>query len=66
MTFDELRITYQCPERLARHLYDQLSAMRAELAQVEAVLAIAEAQRNKLKNKQQPAPRRAQRDREST
>jgi len=58
VTFEQLRVTYQCPERLARHLYDELGAARAEIARFEAALTLAEAQRNKLKNKLAPPPAR--------
>lgn len=51
MTFEELRITYQSDEQMARALFGQL-------AQVEAMLAIAEAQRDKLKKKLAPPPAR--------
>lgn len=51
MTFEQLRITYQSDEQMARALFDQL-------AQVEAMLAMAEAQRDKLKNKLAPPPAR--------
>ncbi|WP_314435833.1 hypothetical protein [Massilia timonae] len=62
MTYEALRATYQCPERLARHLYDQLGEARAEIARFEAALSLAEAQRDKLKNKLAPvAPRRTHR-----
>ena len=62
VTYEELRITYQCPERLARHLYGELTAAHAEIAQFGAALALAEAQRDKAKNKLTPAaPRRAHR-----
>lgn len=44
MTFEELRITYQSDEQMARALFGLL-------AQVEAALSLAEAQRDKLKNK---------------
>lgn len=62
MTYEELRITHQCPERLARQLFDELAAARAEIGRFEAALSLAEAQRDKLKNKLTPAaPRRAHR-----
>lgn len=51
MTFEQLRITYQSDEQMARALFDQL-------AEVEAMLNMAEAQRNKLKNKLAPPPAR--------
>lgn len=55
MTFEQLRITYQSDEQMARALFGQL-------AQVEAALSLAEAQRDKLKNKLAPAaPRRTHR-----
>lgn len=52
MTFEQLRVTYQCPEQMARALFDQV-------AQLQAMLALTEAQRDKVKNKLAgPAPRR--------
>lgn len=51
MTFEQLRITYQSDEQMARALFDQL-------AQVEAALSLAEAQRDKLKNKLAAPPAR--------
>lgn len=51
MTFEQLRITYQSDEQMARALFSQL-------AQVEAMLALAEAQRDKVKNKLAPQPAR--------
>jgi hypothetical protein len=62
VSFEALRATYQCPERLARHLYDGLTEALAEIARFEAALSLAEAQRDKLKNKLAPAtPRRTHR-----
>lgn len=58
MSFEALRVTFQCPERLARHLYDELTAVRAEIARFEAALSLAEAQRDKLKNKLAPPTER--------
>ena len=55
MTFEQLRITYQSDEQMARALFDQL-------AEVEAMLTMAEAQRNKLKNKLAPPARRTYRE----
>lgn len=58
MTFDELRITYQSDEQMARALFGQV-------AQLEAAITLVEAQRDKARRKlTAPAPRRAQRDRE--
>lgn len=55
MTFEQLRITYQSDEQMARALFGQL-------AEVEAMLSLAEAQRDKLKMKLAPAaPRRTHR-----
>jgi hypothetical protein len=51
VTFDELRATHQSDAQLARALYDQLT-------QVEAMLALAEAYRDKLKKKLAPPPAR--------
>lgn len=52
MTYEELRVTYQSDEQMARALFGQL-------AEVEAMLALAEAQRDKVKNKLAgTAPRR--------
>ena len=51
MTFEELRITYQCPEQMARDLFAQVALEQALRAKAE----------NKLNP---PAPRRANRDRE--
>jgi len=48
-TFEEQRITYQSDEQMARALF-------ARLAEVEAMLALAEAQRDKLKTKLAPPP----------
>jgi hypothetical protein len=51
VTFEELRITYQCPEQMARDLFAQV--------------ALEQALRTKAENKLNPlAPRRAHRDRE--
>lgn len=51
MTFEELRITYQCPEQMARDLFAQV--------------ALEQALRTKAENKlNPPAPRRVNRDRE--
>ena len=51
MTFEELRITYQCPEQMARDLFAQV--------------ALEQALRTKAENKlNPPAPRGAHRDRE--
>lgn len=58
MSFEALRVTYQCPERLARHLYDELGAARAEIAQAHAMISLIEAQRDKLKKKLAPPPAR--------
>lgn len=58
MSFEALRVTYQCPEQLARHLYDALAEALAEIARFEAALSLAEAQRDKLKNKLAPPPAR--------
>jgi hypothetical protein len=51
VTFEELRITYQCPEQMARDLFAQVALEQALRAKAE----------NKLNP---PAPRRANRDRE--
>ena len=65
MSFEKLRLEYQCPERLARHLYEELEQIRKDLTRTEALLAIASAHRNKAEKKLAPlAPRRANRDRE--
>lgn len=65
MSFEKLRIEYQCPERFARHLYEELEQTRKDLAQTQALLAIASAHRNKAEKKlAPPAPRRLNRDRE--
>jgi len=62
VSFEALRVTYQCPERLARHLYDELDAARVEIAQAHAMISLIEAQRDKLKKKlAPPAPRRTHR-----
>lgn len=51
VTFEELRITYQCPEQMARDLFAQV--------------ALEQALRTKAENKlNPPAPRRVNRDRE--
>ena len=42
VTFDELRISYQCPEKLARALYDDLAVTNALLALEQALRAKAE------------------------
>ena len=58
MTFDELRITYQCPEQMARDLFRQLVV-------AEAAATIAQAHRVRAENKLAKAlPRRINRDRE--
>lgn len=51
MTFEQLRITYQSDEQMARALF-------AELAQAHAMIDLIEAQRDKLKNKLAPPPAR--------
>jgi len=51
VTFEELRITYQCPEQMARDLFAQVALEQALRAKAE----------NKLKP---PAPSRVNRDRE--
>lgn len=67
MSFEKLRLEHQCPERLARHLYEELEHTRKDLAQTEALLAIASAHRNKAEKKlAPPAPRRMNRDPEGT
>jgi len=58
VTFEELRITYQCPEQMARELYRQLAITQAAHALEQALRARAE---NKLAK---GAPRRSNRDRE--
>ena len=42
MTFEELRISYQCPERLARALYDELAVARSLLELEQALRSKAE------------------------
>ena len=65
VSFEKLRLEYQCPERLARHLYEEIEQIRKDLAQTQALLAIASAHRNKAEKKLAPlAPRRINRDRE--
>ena len=65
VSFEKLRLEHQCPERLARHLYEELDQTRKDLARTEALLAIASAHRNKAEKKLAPlAPRRVNRDRE--
>lgn len=54
MSFEALRITYQSDEQMARALFAQLS-------QVEAMLALAESQRDKMKKKLAPPARRTHR-----
>lgn len=54
MSFEKLRLEHQCPERLARHLYEELEQTRKDLAQTEALLAIASAHRNKAEKKLAP------------
>lgn len=69
MTYDELRITYQSDEQMARAMFDrvwlleiELSTTRSNLSVSEALRALAEAQRDKLKNKlAPPAERRTHR-----
>lgn len=57
MTFEELRITYQCPEQMARALFAQVAALQALHTMEQALRAKAE---NKLAGL---APRRINRDR---
>ena len=65
VSFEKLRLEHQCPERLARHLYEELEQTRKDLARTEALLAIASAHRSKAEKKLAPlAPRRINRDRE--
>ncbi|WP_312517266.1 hypothetical protein [Massilia sp.] len=55
MTFERLRVTYQSDEHMARALFNQV-------AELQAMLALAEAQRDKVKNKLAgPVPRRTYR-----
>lgn len=58
MTFEALRVTYQCPERLARYLYDELGTARSEIDQAHAMISLIEAQRDKLKKRLAPPPAR--------
>lgn len=51
MTFEQLRITYQSDEQMARALF-------AQVVQLQAMLALTAAQRDKLKNKLAPPPAR--------
>lgn len=58
MTYEEVRITYKSDGQMARAMFEQV-------AQLEAAVALAEAQRDKLKKKLiPPATRRVNRDRE--
>ena len=57
MTYEELRITYQCPEQMARDLFKQLATAQAMHTMEQALRARAE---NKLAGL---APRRTNRDR---
>ncbi|WP_314439456.1 hypothetical protein [Massilia timonae] len=51
MTFEQLRITYQSDEQMARALF-------AQVVQLQAMLALTAAQRDKFKNKLAPPPAR--------
>jgi len=63
VSFEKLRLEHQCPERLARHLYEELEQIRKDLAQTQALLAIASAHRSKAEKKlAPPSPRRINRD----
>ena len=42
MTYEELRITYQCPEQMARDLFKQLATAHAMHAMEQALRARAE------------------------
>lgn len=65
MTFEQLRITYQSDEQMARALFYrnwlleiELSTARNNLEVSEALRSMAEAQRDKLRNKLAPPPAR--------
>ena len=58
MTYEELRITYQCPEQMARDLFKQLATAQAMHTMEQALRARAE---KKLAAATTTAPRRAYR-----
>jgi hypothetical protein len=39
LTYDQLRNTYQCPEELAKFLFDMLTIQDAKLKKIETTLA---------------------------
>ena len=71
MTYEEMRFTHQCPERLAQRLFGDLEESRAEVAHLQSALAAANAMhtmeqalRARAENKVAGlAPRRTNRDR---
>ena len=65
VSFEKLRLEYQCPEKLARRLFDDCASLRAELAATQAAHALEQALRARAENKLAKAmPRRVNRDRE--
>ena len=65
MTFEDLRITYQCPEKLARQLFDDCAKLRAELAATQEMHSLEQALRARTERKTTwPPARRVNRDRE--
>jgi hypothetical protein len=73
LTFEQLRLEHQCPERLAQQLFFELQMREVELASLKSELAVSEAlrlldqalrARAEQKLATATAPRRINRDRE--
>jgi len=43
VTYEKLRLTYQCPEKLAQRLYAELEEARAQLEKMHAAIAAGQA-----------------------
>jgi len=65
VTFEQLRLEYQCPEKLARQLFDDCAKLRAELAATQEMHSLEQALRARTERKTTwPPARRVNRDRE--
>lgn len=65
VTFEELRLEYQCPEKLARRLFDDCAELRAQLTAIQAMHSLEQALRARTERKTTwPPARRVNRDRE--
>lgn len=51
MTFEQLRLEYQCPEKLARQLFDDCAKLRAELAATQEMHSLEQALRARTERK---------------